>query len=119
MLIGDKIIITLSAVCVISLYVTLWRGDDQADLAQIIVADQAPMQVSLLIDREINIDGAQGVSKIEVHDGRVRFVSSPCPNQICVHSGWLKKAGDVAACLPNKVSLQVLGNTLFFDAINF
>ena len=119
MLIGDKIVITLSALLVVSLYFAIWSGSEEADLVQITVAGQKPEQVSLNIDRHLEVEGAQGLSKLEIRDGRIRFVHSPCPNQICVHTGWLQKAGEVAACLPNKVSLQVLGNQSFFDSINF
>lgn len=46
---------------------------------------------------------------IEVKNGEAYFVSSDCPDQICVNSGVQHKAGQRAACLPNGVILQIVG----------
>lgn len=119
MLLGDKIVLVLASCLVVSLYWLIWTGHDEADLVQLSVADATPEQISLHLDRTVTAAGKLGDSVLEVRDGRIRFLSSPCPNQICVHAGWLANAGDVAACLPNQVSLQVLGNQGFFDSINF
>ena len=35
------------------------------------------------------------------------FESSDCPDQICVHAGWLAKDMDIAICMPNRVSVVV------------
>lgn len=40
-------------------------------------------------------------------DGAIAFASSDCPDQVCVHSGQLKRAGDYAACLPNGFVLRL------------
>lgn len=119
LLLGDKIVLVLASCLVVSLYWLIWTGHDEADLVQLSVADATPEQISLHLDRTVTAAGKLGDSVLEVRDGRIRFLSSPCPNQICVHAGWLANAGDVAACLPNQVSLQVLGNQGFFDSINF
>ena len=75
-------------------------------------------QFSLFENRILNIAGPMGLSRIEIKDGQARFLSSPCNNQICVLAGWLKKSGQISICLPNAMSLQILGNRQF-DAINY
>jgi hypothetical protein len=45
--------------------------------------------------------------KIVVHDGRVRFAHSNCPDKICVNAGFLSIPGEAAVCLPNKIVLKV------------
>ena len=40
--------------------------------------------------------------------GKVCVTSSECPDQICVHTGWLTSAGQTAVCLPFKVVLKVI-----------
>ncbi len=44
---------------------------------------------------------------LEVADGRVRFVDSPCPDHTCEGFGWLSAEGDWAACLPARAALRV------------
>lgn len=40
-----------------------------------------------------------------------RFVSSPCPDQVCVHAGRISRTGESAVCLPERISLRVIGGT--------
>ena len=44
---------------------------------------------------------------VEVENGKVRFMRSTCPDQICVNTGWFGHAGDFAACITNKVVVMV------------
>lgn len=41
-------------------------------------------------------------------DGGVRVAASNCPDQYCVLRGVCRKAGDFAACVPNKVVLTLI-----------
>ena len=56
---------------------------------------------------EVRIDEPGIVIRIE--EGRIRFEASSCPDQTCVHTGWLSRAGDIAVCLPNEVIVKVEG----------
>ncbi len=47
---------------------------------------------------------------ISVHGTTVAVVSSDCPDQTCVLTGTLQKAGDTAVCLPNQVIVRILGS---------
>ena len=67
----------------------------------------------------LQVHGPLGDSVIEIREARVRFLESPCRGQQCVHSGWLDAAGELAACLPNRISIQLLGRHPRFDAVNF
>jgi hypothetical protein len=46
----------------------------------------------------------------EVRDGAAAFIYSTCPDQVCVHTGWLSRPGHIAACLPNGLLLVVDGD---------
>ena len=50
-------------------------------------------------------------------DGGAFFSSSNCPNEDCVHTGRLTKAGQLAVCLPNGVTLRIVGAEADVDAI--
>lgn len=45
--------------------------------------------------------------RFEVKDYRIAFTASDCPDQICVHAGYLGQVGQSAACLPNKISIRI------------
>lgn len=44
---------------------------------------------------------------IEARPGEIRFLSSECPEQICVMAGWLTKKGHIAVCLPSKTVVSI------------
>ncbi len=69
--------------------------------------------------RELKIIGPMGESLISINQGKVRFKQSPCHNQYCVHQGWLSRAGQVAICLPNQISLQLMGAKKAYDSLNY
>ncbi|OEF98653.1 NusG domain II-containing protein [Desulfuribacillus alkaliarsenatis] len=54
----------------------------------------------------VQIEGAITVV-IEAQPGRIRFQSSECPDQVCVHTGWLTQQGQLAACLPSKTIVTI------------
>lgn len=55
---------------------------------------------------EIRLDN--GVT-VTVGPGEICFSDSDCANRLCVHAGKLTKAGQSAACLPNKTLIRVTG----------
>ena len=42
---------------------------------------------------------------LEVKNHRIAFISSDCPDKVCIHNGWLAREGEQAVCLPNRVSV--------------
>lgn len=56
----------------------------------------------------IPVEGPLGTTIVEVVGGRAHVVSSPCPDKVCVHMGWLQRVGDYSACLPNRVLVEVV-----------
>lgn len=107
---GDALIIALAAALVGASYARYWQPPVAATRFEVRVAGQVVGQYPLDIDRKLTINGKQGLSKLEVQDGRVRFAASPCRNKICVHGGWLSHGGDAVACLPNRVSVVLAGD---------
>ena len=47
--------------------------------------------------------------QIFITEGGASFYSSDCPDQICVHKGLLTRTGEIAVCMPNRTSLQIVG----------
>ena len=58
--------------------------------------------------------------QILLEPGAASFLSSDCPDQICVRTGKLTKPGEAAVCLPAGVSLRIVssqGETNEYDGI--
>ena len=116
---ADFIVIALAITLLPYLYHSYWGDGALGDEARILVGGKEFAVVSLHENKRLSIPGALGSSLLEIHDGKIRFVNSPCRNKNCVHSGWLSLGGDFAACLPNRICVQVIGREPRFDAINF
>lgn len=67
--------------------------------------------------RAIAVEGRIGTAHIHIENGRARFHASPCRRQVCVHMGWQTRGGAVAACVPNGLSLQMIGGSGAFDGV--
>ena len=37
------------------------------------------------------------------------LVDADCPDKLCVHQGKIDKTGEVITCLPNKLTVTVIG----------
>jgi hypothetical protein len=46
-------------------------------------------------------------------------VSDPGLHQYCVRQGWLARAGEIAICAPNQVSVQILGGKETYDSLSY
>lgn len=115
---GDLLILVLAALLVGASYARFWGPRTAGDTAVITVSQRTHGEFSLLDNQTLTVDGLLGESVIQVEDGRVRFIDSPCPARYCVHMGWIERTGEVAACLPNGVVVEVRGGAREFDAIN-
>jgi hypothetical protein len=64
--------------------------------------DSSPGQV-------VRATGPLGISEIEIREGRARMLSSPCPEQTCVKTGWIDSQGQIICCVPNKIIIWISG----------
>jgi hypothetical protein len=117
-LIGDVLVILFSLIFVGYLFIIIWQSE-QATKLQIRLGGKIYATYSLAQNRSIDIQGPIGITRIVIANGKTRFVHSPCPNQYCVHQGWLSHQGQAAICIPNQVSLELLGGEKPFDSLNY
>lgn len=55
------------------------------------------------------IQGEHGTNTIEVDSGRIRVQAADCPDQVCVHQGWISDGTVPIVCLPNKLVIRIVG----------
>ncbi len=101
---ADIVLFVIIAVIAVT-GIVLLSGGDGAGTAVIRVNGEVEREVSLSIDQSFYIGNVQ----IEVKDGAIAFIESDCPTKQCVKTGWLKTPGASAACLPNRISITVVG----------
>jgi hypothetical protein len=115
---GDSLLMLASVVLLIVLFYSLWQHTPAAKV-RIRQGDHIYALLSLDQNRTLRISGPMGDSVIQIAQGQVRFVESPCHNQYCVHQGWLNKTGQAAICLPNRVTLELIGQKKSYDSLAY
>jgi len=64
------------------------------------------------------VEGDLGPSEIIIDEHGARIAASPCSSQRCVLSGAHTHAGDIIACVPNRILITLRGSDrTAFDAI--
>ena len=87
------------------LYAEVWQDDKLVER----------VELTDTTDRTIDIDG----HNVIVLSGKTAVMqSADCPDQVCLRTGRLTHAGQVAVCLPHRVILKLTGtSTDGIDAI--
>jgi hypothetical protein len=115
---GDWLTVIFSMVLIGYLFQTLW-SHQHASKVQIRLGDKIYASYDLNLQRDVHVHGPLGEAVIHIGQGKVRFAKSPCHNQYCVHQGWLTRTGQVAICLPNQISLELIGEQKPYDSLNY
>ena len=108
LLAGDAFVICLLAAGIVAVSLPRAKGGNPVR-AQILVSGREAVTLDLSRDGVHDVLGPIGVTRVEVRGGKVRVLSSPCPQQICRHGGWIGAPGTLLVCLPNEVVVRVPG----------
>ena len=88
-----------------SLYAVEQGGEENSVIVE---TDEGTFLYPLDQDRTLEFEGPlHEHTVVEIEDGKAHFVSSPCRDKICIAAGWLEADQEWAACLPNRVFVQV------------
>ena len=81
----------------------------QGSMALLQYGDAAETQyIDLTRNAVYDIDTGRYTIHLQVQDGGIRFIDSPCPDHLCENFGTLHEVGDWAACMPAKASVTVV-----------
>lgn len=115
--------VILAVILLLSGAFFLWRSygaKGEALSATVTVAGETVLEIPLsTLTQEKEFTLENGIVLTATPEG-IRFTSSDCKDQICVHAGLLSKNGDVAACLPNQTVVSVqTEKTADLDAVTY
>ena len=58
-------------------------------------------------DQQISLSEYGAEVVLEISDHRMRFLSSDCPDHLCIGFGWLDHQPQSAVCMPNRVAVTI------------
>ena len=104
------IILTLAFVVVgISAFFTIRLLRDEGSAVRVQVNGETVGEYSLSENGEYSLNGGSNILVIE--DGYAYIKKASCPDHLCVRYGKISLSGEQIVCLPNRVSVEVLGET--------
>ena len=110
---GDFVAIAV----VILLAIGIWAfpfGREEAASVDIFCDGKLVYTSSVAMPFETEVAGCS----VKFSDGKVRVVSSTCPDKVCVKTGDISEAGEVIVCVPNRVSIKLAGKKEFDAVVN-
>jgi len=88
-----------------------WQFSAPAGTVAVITDDSGQQTISLSEDDRFTLVGKDGLSvTIVVKDGKLSVAQADCPDQLCVHTAPVSKAGDTVACVPAGIAVTVEGD---------
>ena len=63
--------------------------------------------IAIHADEQLSFKGKAGEYIVEIKDGKVRMLSSHCPDKVCANEGWTDQPARSIICLPQKVIISV------------
>lgn len=60
--------------------------------------------------QELHLGGNNRYNLLVADNGRIRVAEADCPDQICVHTGWISIAPQQIVCLPYRVVIKVVSS---------
>ncbi len=55
----------------------------------------------------LTFEDESGTNTVRVERGRIRVSEADCPDQICVHQGWISDGTVPIVCLPHKLMIRI------------
>ena len=100
---GDIVII--ATVLILSVIVLLFNFLENGSGATVKISkdNEIIYEVSINEDRVLELE----TNTVIIEKGRVWVEKANCKNQICVNHKPIKKTGEVIACLPNNVLVEI------------
>ncbi len=107
---GDKALIGILLFLNLILFTQFFKPNQQGSWALIEVNQQETHRLPLSHNQIVHVQGTIGETEVEITDGKVRILRSPCSKKLCIKSGFIQYADKLAACLPNRVVVRIVGN---------
>jgi len=103
------IVVALLILCVVLFVVVGLRAPGQS--VQVRQGDDVIYKAPLAVDLKVDLEGPLGITELEIIDNQVRIVSSPCHFKICIGMGKISRSGEIIACVPNRLLVQIVGQS--------
>ena len=97
-------LLLLSAIVLLAVFLTRQEGARVTVTVDGVTVGEYPLGVDGVYELR------NGANVLTVEDGRAYMSYSSCPDHLCENTGRIKYVGETIVCLPNKVTVTVVGD---------
>ena len=92
-------------------FLLMWQNQTEGATALVSIDGEQIMELKLEQEEDRQIDLSEyGVQVVlEIKDHQIRFLSSDCPDHLCMGFGWIDHEPQSAVCMPNRVAISIVG----------
>ena len=110
-------IIVVASLLIISLLILLFVNltKEEGAYAEVTVDGNTTGKYALAIDGTYSLNG--GTNTLVIQNGEAYMRDSNCPDHICENTGKIRHVGQTIICLPNRITVTIIGQT--DDAVDF
>jgi hypothetical protein len=117
---GDKVIIFLLVVFAAFFAFEKYALSNNKISSVIIRSDgEIIKNIPITNNGEYIIKSKEGELTCIIKDQKVEVVESTCPDKLCMKQGWISKQGESIICLPNRISITIVGGNKAIDSTTY
>ncbi len=109
-LIGAIVAVALAALFLVN----LTRKEGEFAVVKIDGVEIAKYPLS--VDATYSLNG--GTNTLVIENGYAYLSDATCPDHLCVNQGKINKTGQVITCLPNKLTISIIGENSDIDLVS-
>ena len=94
--------------------VYIWTRPAKGKVAKIYVDGELMREVDLnkvTMQERFTVSTQRGENVVLIEPERICVESADCPDQVCVHAGWLSDSAAPIVCLPHRLVIELGGET--------
>ena len=104
----DRVIVAALLILCAALFVVVgMRAPGQS--VQVKQGNNVIYKAPLAVDQKVDLEGPLGITELEIIAGQARIISSPCRFKVCIGMGKISRNGEIIACVPNRLLVQIVG----------
>ncbi len=90
-------------------YYWVQRANRPEKMAHLVygTGERREVEIDLREDGDYAFDSNGYEIHLQVREGTIAFVDSPCPDHVCEGFGWISEVYDWAACIPAQAMLTI------------
>ena len=113
----DLILIAVCLFVSLALWAAVSLTKKPGETVVVTVAGEEYATYPLDEEREVVIETENGKNVLVIKDGYADITDATCPDGLCERQRKINKSGETLVCLPNKVTVTVIGGEEGVDCV--